>query len=152
MDAVTERRFRHRDILSHHDRLRYGRPVKHTDLPHSCDDDDWDGDCLPCVAAAGDVKSDCRCGECCRSLILEALPEDALVEPRIAAECETLRGMYDEMAGYLLNGKDGPCVFLDRVTNLCTIHDTRPLMCRLFNCDGEGREQLIELGILPPRV
>jgi Fe-S-cluster containining protein len=50
--------------------------------------------------------------------------------------------------GYLLNSKDGPCVFLDLETNLCSIHPTRPLMCRLFDCAGEGREQIIELGIL----
>ncbi len=33
-------------------------------------------------------------------------------------------------------------------TNACTIYETRPLLCRLFNCEREGREQLIELGIL----
>jgi hypothetical protein len=63
--------------------------VRHTDLPHSCEDDDADGDCLPCVAAEAEVRSDCRCGQCCKSLILEALVEDAVVEPRIA-ECEPI--------------------------------------------------------------
>lgn len=53
-----------------------------------------------------------------------------------------------ELAGYLLNAKDGPCAFLDRQTNLCTIYDSRPLICRLFDCEGEDRERLIELGIL----
>jgi hypothetical protein len=27
-------------------------------------------------------------------------------------------------------------------------YETRPLICRLFDCDGEGKEQLIELGVL----
>jgi Fe-S-cluster containining protein len=126
--------------------------VKHTDLPHSCDDDDSDGDCLPCVAAEEDVQSTCRCGECCRRLILEALPEDALVEPRIKEQCEEIRNFPGDEPGYLLNGADGPCVFLDQATSLCTIYDTRPLMCRLFSCDGDDRNKLIELGILPPRV
>lgn len=56
-----------------------------------------------------------------------------------------------ELEGFLLNGKDVACVFLDQETNLCTIYETRPLGCRLFDCQGEGRDQLIELGILPPR-
>jgi Fe-S-cluster containining protein len=35
------------------------------------------------------------------------------------------------------------------VTSLCTIYETRPLVCRLFDCDGDDRQQLVELGILP---
>jgi Fe-S-cluster containining protein len=50
----------------------------------------------------------------------------------------------------MLNLGDG-CVFLDPKTDLCGIYKTRPLVCRLFDCEGEGREQLIELGILPER-
>ncbi len=38
--------------------------------------------------------------------------------------------------------------FLDEASNLCTIHETRPLVCRLLDCEGEGREQLIELGVI----
>jgi hypothetical protein len=133
-------------------KFRYGRPVKHTDLPHSCEDDDSEGDCLPCVAAEGHVSSACRCGECCRRLILEALPEDALVEPRIKERCEEVRDFPEDEPGYLLNARDGPCVFLDREMNLCIIYETRPLMCRLFSCDGEDREELVQVGILPPRV
>lgn len=127
--------------------------MKHTDLPHTCDDEDAEDDCLPCAAAEDDVKSDCRCGNCCRSLILETLPEDALVEPRIAAECETLHGFMDEMVGYLLNDpvKGNACHFLDLDTNLCGIYESRPLMCRVYDC-ADTRDELIELGILPPRV
>jgi Fe-S-cluster containining protein len=57
------------------------------------------------------------------------------------------------LEGYLLNRVNGPdvaCVFLDQATHHCTIYETRPLGCRLFDCGGAGREQLIELGILPP--
>lgn len=55
-----------------------------------------------------------------------------------------------EVIGYVLNSADNEyaCTFLDRETNRCTIYETRPLTCRLSDCDNDGREQLIELGIL----
>ena len=53
-----------------------------------------------------------------------------------------------ELSGYLLNAKDGPCVFLDRETNLCTVHPTRPLVCRLFDCDRYQEERLVQLEML----
>jgi Fe-S-cluster containining protein len=137
--------------------MRYPQSVKPTDLPHDSDEDgDHDPDaCYPCLAAT-EVQSVCRCAEWCRRLILEVLPEDAEVEPRIKRECSPI---YDglpltkerELIGYLLNGDDGPCVFLDKQQKLCTIHPTRPLMCRLFDWDGEDRNELVQLGILPPR-
>jgi Fe-S-cluster containining protein len=52
-----------------------------------------------------------------------------------------------EPEGYLLNREDLACVFLDQGKNLCTIHETRPLVCRPFACGSERREQLVELGI-----
>lgn len=128
-------------------------------MPHTCDDEDADGDCLPCVAATEEVKSDCRCGDCCRYLILEALAEDALVEPKIAEKGDPIYQAPEltasgqrELIGYLLNdpSNGNACAFLDRSTNLCTIYDTRPLMCRLFNC-GDDRDELVQIGILPPR-
>src|SRR2546423_12616683 len=131
--------------------------MRHVDLPHSCEDEDAWGDCLPCVAAEGDVKSDCRCGDCCRHLILEALAEDAIIEPRIK-ECspiylsaELTASGTRELIGYLLNDpKNGnACAFFDRETNLCGIYETRPLMCRLWDCSK--KDELIELGVLPPR-
>ena len=85
--------------------------------------------------------------------------EDAQREPRIREKGspiftppELTQSGERELEGYLLNGEDLACVFLDQRTNLCTIYETRPLACRLFDCDGEGREQLIELGIIerPP--
>ena len=53
----------------------------------------------------------------------------------------------------MLNSEEngGACVFFDGATNLCGIYSTRPLLCRLFNCDGEDRDDLVQLGILPPR-
>jgi Fe-S-cluster containining protein len=83
---------------------------------------------------------------------------DAQREPFIRERCppiytpaELTESGKAELEGYLLNDPDGPCVFLNQETNLCTIHATRPLVCRLFDCDGEGRDQLIELGVTPPR-
>jgi len=131
-------------------------------MEHTLDEDgEHDEDsCYSCLLGKG-VKSDCKCAECCRRLIIEVLPEDAEREPKIK---ELGSPIYEdprltasgqrELIGYLLNKiteKSHACVFLDDATNLCQIYDTRPLVCRLFDCAGEGREQLIELGILPPR-
>jgi Fe-S-cluster containining protein len=43
-------------------------------------------------------------------------------------------------------------VFLDDATNRCTIYETRPLVCRLFDCDGPDRQELVALGILERRA
>jgi Fe-S-cluster containining protein len=51
----------------------------------------------------------------------------------------------------LLNDGGSGCVFLNPQTQLCTIYRTRPLACRLFDCDGEDRQRLVQLGILPDR-
>jgi Fe-S-cluster containining protein len=130
-----------------------------TDVPHGTDEDgEHDpGACYRCIAEEEPVQTDCRCGACCRSLILEATAEDGVVEPLIKEKCSPLyehpqlTGGTRELIGYLLNADDGPCTFLDRQTNLCGIYNTRPLMCRLFDCDGEDREELVQLGILPPK-
>lgn len=116
---------------------------------HTVDEDgEHDPDvCYTCLLGK-EVTSSCRCAACCRHLILEASLEDAVREPRVKEEGSPIKGFTDELEGYLLNAADGPCVFLDRGTNLCAIYETRPLMCRLFDCNGEGRELLIELGIL----
>jgi len=95
-------------------------------------------DCEVCIEHEHACKSQCRCGQCCERLIIECSLRDALREPKIAARGSPI---YDDMngtrehIGYLLNGGDGPCVFLDRETKLCTIHTTRPLVCRVFDCD-----------------
>lgn len=127
---------------------------------HEFDEDGFhdEEECEICLLASAPICS-CRCGQCCRGLIIEVDLRDAEREPLIAQRCEpmyehpqlTVSGQR-ELIGYMLNGRQGDhsCVFLDQATNLCTIHETRPLTCRLFDCDGEGREQLIELGMLPP--
>ena len=99
---------------------------------------------------------ECRCGECCRRLLIEVDLDDAEREPRIKdlgsptyTDERLTRSGKRELEGYLLNShEDMACVFLDRQTSLCTIYETRPLACRVFDCDGEGREQMIELGII----
>lgn len=112
-------------------------------------------ECYECLLSRT-VETTCRCAECCRRLIIEVLLEDAEREPKIRERgspiytaAELTRSGQRELSGYLLNGPGGACVFLDQETNLCTIHATRPLVCRLFNCDGEDRQELVELGILP---
>lgn len=105
---------------------------------HQLDEDDEhdEEECEACIEQTHTVQCDCRCGRCCEQLIIEASLRDGEREPRIKA-LPTLKGFTEEPIGYLLNGKDGPCVFLDRQTKLCTIHDTRPLVCRLFNCPDD---------------
>ena len=119
------------------------------DFDEEKDDDDDDEDLK-------EATCECRCGECCRQLLIEVELEDAVREPRIRelgsptyTDERLTRSGKRELEGYLLNSRDGmACVFLDRQTNLCTIYETRPLACRVFDCDREGREQMIELGII----
>jgi Fe-S-cluster containining protein len=126
---------------------------------HQLDEDgEHDPDeCYQCLLGK-EVASECRCAACCRRLIIEVGLEDAEREPKIKEHGsptytppELTASGHKELEGYLLNDADGPCVFLDRRTDLCTIYETRPLVCRLFSCDGEDREKLVELGILPAR-
>ena len=93
-------------------------------------------------------------------MLIEVDVRDAEREPRIKevgspiyTPAELSESGQRELSGYLLNAAANghACAFLDRQTNLCTIYPTRPLVCRLFDCDGEEREELVQLGILPPR-
>jgi Fe-S-cluster containining protein len=105
-----------------------------------------------------EVHNDCRCGECCRSLLIEVELDDAEHEPRIK---EVGSPIYEgpeltasgekELIGYLLNRPDNgyACGFLDRSTNLCGIYETRPWVCRVFDCDGEGKDQLVQIDLTP---
>jgi Fe-S-cluster containining protein len=102
-----------------------------------------------------EVINTCRCAACCKRLIIEVNLEDAEREPMIKEKGSPIYGPPDtesserELEGYLLNGRqDMACVFLNPETDLCTIYESRPLTCRLFDCEGEGREQLIDLGII----
>jgi hypothetical protein len=73
-------------------------------------------ECYHCLLNE-ETASDCRCRNCCRRLIIETCLQDAEVEPRIKERGSpiytgpefTASGERD-LAGYLLNGKDGPCV------------------------------------------
>jgi len=53
-----------------------------------------------------------------------------------------------ELIGYILNSseKNYACAFLDLASDRCQIYPTRPLLCRLFNCDAYVQE---ELGLKP---
>lgn len=111
------------------------------------------GECYECLLAE-EVKCICDCAKCCRHMFIEVLAEDAKREPKIAEKGSPILDDPDEnghreVIGYMLNsrGEDMACVFLDRETNRCTIHETRPLLCRLFDCDGAGREHLVEIGV-----
>jgi hypothetical protein len=130
-------------------------PEPHKDSPtdHHLDPEHDPEECYDCLLQETVINT-CRCAACCRALIIEACVEDAEREPRIREKGSPIytpapltESGQEELSGYLLNGKDA-CVLLDPETNLCTIHATRPLTCRLFDCDGAGREQLVELGIL----
>jgi Fe-S-cluster containining protein len=127
---------------------------------HQFDEDGWhdEDECRVCLEKQTVVNS-CRCGECCRRLLIEVDVEDAEHEPKIKElgspiyHPAVLTGTgRDELIGYLLNrqGEDVSCVFLSE-QNLCSIHPTRPLVCRLFNCDDKDRDDQVELGVLPPR-
>ena len=134
-------------------------PVAEIPEGHQADEDGEHDpeECYQCLLAKDPAQSSCRCGKCCRSLIIEVLVEDAEREPKIKefgsptyTDPRLTRSGEREIEGYLLNSpaNDYACAFLDRSTNLCTIYETRPLVCRLFDCDGKNREDLIELGIL----
>jgi Fe-S-cluster containining protein len=87
--------------------------------------------------------------------------EDAEREPKIKergspiyAPAEFTESGKPELEGYMLNKTEGDshaCTFLDESSNQCTIYETRPWTCRVFDCDGKEREELVQLGILPPK-
>ena len=121
-------------------------------LPHDFDEDgEHDYECQSCIEATESVESECRCGECCK-LLLEVSLRDAEREPKIREIGLPILSPPQfgprELMGYILPNQNGACAFLDASTKSCTIYKTRPTACRVFDCDGEGRQQLIELGWL----
>jgi Fe-S-cluster containining protein len=116
---------------------------------HQLDEDgEHDSDaCEVCFEAEHSVTCECRCGNCCERLLIEVSVRDALREPRI----KVCGPIYDDnfgqgpkdLIGYMLNDRDNDfaCRFFDRETRRCIIHDTRPLICRVFNCDEEANER-----------
>lgn len=123
-------------LLAEHEAMIAGD--EHATMLHDTDDCYW------CAAAQPPALSDCRCGNCCRRLLIEVDAEDARREPKIAERCspiytaaEITKSGRRELQGFFLNSKanDFACAFLDQATNLCTIYETRPLICRLFDCN-----------------
>ena len=111
---------------------------------HQLDEDGLhdEQECELCIEQHETVRNLCRCGRCCQALIIEVTLRDVEREPKIK-ECGPLKGFTGEIEGFLLNDKsnDYACRFFDPSTLLCTIYETRPLCCRLFDCNRyEHRE------------
>lgn len=112
---------------------------------HELDEDGehWRDECELCIEREESVQSNCDCGNCCERLLVEASLRDAVREPRIASECRPMRDIDPELVvGYFLNDRRNgmACHFFDREARLCTIYETRPLVCRIFNCNDERRD------------
>ena len=101
-------------------------------------------ECELCIEQAETKSCACKCGRCCEVAIVEASFRDAEREPRIAETgtplMDDMRTGVKEQVGWMLGRTDGHCVFFDPENRLCTIYDTRPLVCRVFNCDGPEGE------------
>ena len=95
---------------------------------------------------ASEVACKCRCGICCREMVIRASASDALREPRIALVGHPTAYCGDSPTEFLLNrieagSRDGigPCLFLVLEPGqpaACAIHETRPDVCRRLDCDG----------------
>jgi hypothetical protein len=126
------------------------------DVPEGHEGDEYGehdpDECNACLLARDPVAA-CRCGHCCR-LIVEVRVEDAEREPRIREmgspiyeDGRVTKTGEPELIGYLLyKAPSYACAFLD-AQNLCSIYPTRPLLCRLFDCEDAKRNELIDLGI-----
>lgn len=113
---------------------------------HQLDFEDYhdETECELCIERDETKSCACRCGRCCEVAIVEASFRDAEREPRIAETgtplMDDMRTGVKEQVGWMLGRTDGHCVFFDPEQRLCTIYDTRPLECRVFNCDGPEGE------------
>jgi len=91
------------------------------------------------------------CGACCKTWRILVSEEDAVREPRIAAEARRLpENQKTEHWAFQLFPLPfhEACCFLDG-ENRCTIYDTRPRVCRVFEagsdrCQEARREQGLE--------
>jgi Fe-S-cluster containining protein len=98
----------------------------------------------------------CRCGLCCQHFLIEATAADARREPRIAELGAPIpREDAGEPAGYVLNRgafAGGACLFLgfEGERAVCGIYETRPEVCRLFDCERDGKLRLLALGLCLP--
>jgi Fe-S-cluster containining protein len=86
----------------------------------------------------------------CCTLLVEVDLEDARREPQIAEKGSPIYQPPElstsgerELIGYPLNAEENgyTCAFLDRQTNFCTIHETRPLHRRRSGVRGQGHER-----------
>lgn len=108
-------------------------------------------ECLPEVTHGPAVVCACRCGTCCKTMAIRATASDTAREPRLALVGNPIA--YDAAGNpvaWLLNTLDhserdgiGACPFFLPATNgdrggVCTIHDTRPDVCRRLDCDTLG--------------
>jgi Fe-S-cluster containining protein len=107
------------------------------------DGEHWPDECELCLEESESCVCACKCGNCCEQLILEASHRDAEREPRIKAKCQPFRD-FEDVVGYYLNdpANEHACHFFNREARLCTIYETRPLMCRLFNCDEPHNDDM----------
>jgi Fe-S-cluster containining protein len=91
------------------------------------------------------------CGACCRTFPIFASDDDALGEPRIAAEG---RRLPEQFAAGTWHYRLFPLPFLDACAFLgegdrCTIYQTRPQTCRTFAAGGEQCQQARQRQGLP---
>jgi len=74
----------------------------------------------------------CRgCGECCRGLSVDVLPDDNLVPREMISHDGSSLGH-----GVMKQRKDGTRVAFDRLTKRCTIYARRPFVCVEFRRGG----------------
>lgn len=96
------------------------------------------------------------CGACCRTFPVFASDDDALREPRVAAEG---RRLPPDLAGDGWHFRLFPLPFLDACAFLdaddrCSVYATRPDVCRRFAAGSDQCQQAREcqgLGLLAPR-
>ena len=92
---------------------------------------------------SGDELPACAgCGRCCH-LVVELAPGDHAVPEEFVVEREGARCM--DQRG------NGACMALDPATNLCTIYELRPQVCRDF-ARGSAICQNLVLGRAPLAV
>ena len=83
-----------------------------------------------------------KCGECCRNCDPIFLTEkDAYI---------LRKNLGKEVMHYLVRYRNGwkikktrPCIFFDEQTNLCTIYEIRPSVCRLFPLTEDKKYGLV---------
>lgn len=86
-----------------------------------------------------------KCGKCCHQFGITLSVEDIAREPRLKEHMipvhrvgnpKTRVYMIEKKLPFVLtkSKRGGPCVFL--LNNMCLIYETRPEICRTFECKG----------------